>query len=103
MRSRALLSGVVAILLSGACSSDEPVTRERTVAFDNLYGAVAKVPIFVTVDGGPMQQLTASCDAKACSFKVPLTNARHDLTVSVEQGGRRSQPSRVTLDTTNLP
>jgi hypothetical protein len=101
MGPRALLS-VVAIL-AGACSSSEPAARERTVAFDNLYGAVAKVPIYVTVDGGPEQQLTANCDAKACSFKVPLTNARHDLTVAVETGGRRSQPSRVTLDTTNLP
>jgi hypothetical protein len=72
------------------------------VAFDNLYGDVAEVPIYVAVDGGVEQALTASCDAKACTFKLPLTNARHDLTISVVQNGQRSAPARVTLDTSNL-
>jgi hypothetical protein len=72
------------------------------VAFDNLYGNVAEVPVFVTVDGGVEQALTAACDAKACTFKLPLTNARHDLMISVFQNGRRSTAARVTLDTSNM-
>lgn len=103
-----LLAGVaVAILAIGAAwvfrASNAPVIPERTVAFDNLYGSVAEVPIFVTVDSGLEQELTAACDAKACTFKLPLTNARHELTVSVVHDGKRSAPTRVTLDTTNLP
>jgi hypothetical protein len=56
----------------------------------------------VSVDGGPEQSLTATCDPKTCTFKLPLTNARHELVISVEQGGRRSAPARVTVDTSQL-
>lgn len=96
---------VVAILVGGgywAFRAFEDRVPERTVAFDNVYGTVTEVPIFVTVDSGLEQELTATCDAKACTFKLPLTNARHELTVSVVIDGRRSAPARVTLDTTDM-
>ena len=103
-----LLAGVAVAILAIAAfwvfrASNEPVIPQRTVAFDNLYGGVAQVPIFVTVDSGLEQELTATCDAKTCTFKLPLTNALHQLTVSVVHEGRRSPPTRVTLDTRNLP
>ena len=107
MSERALIIAVVvvAVLVGGGYWAFRAVNDrvpERTVAFDNLYGSVAEVPIFVTVDGGLEQELTAACDAKACTFKLPLTNALHELTVSVVHDGRRSEPTRVTLDTSNL-
>jgi hypothetical protein len=108
-RRTLLLAGVaVAIVAIGGAywafrTLSEPDIPQRTVAFDNLYGSAAEVPIFVTVDGGLEQDLTATCDAKACTFKLPLTNARHELTVSVVHDGRRSAPAHVTVDTTNLP
>jgi hypothetical protein len=83
-------------------ASIDPNIPQRTVAFDNLYGSAATVPVFVTVDDGLEQALTATCDAKACTFKVRLTNARHELTVSVIHDGRRSAPARVTVDTSNM-
>ena len=92
-------------VMAAACSHvDKPATDvpTRTVAFDNVYGGADRLPVRVSVDGGPEQSLTATCDPKACTFKLPLTNARHELAISVEQGGRRSAPSRVTVDTTNL-
>ena len=92
------------VMLAGCRPVDPPATDvpSRTVAFDNVYGAANRLPIYVTIDGGPEQSLTATCDAKTCSFKLPLSNARHELAISVEQGGRRSAPSRVTVDTSQL-
>lgn len=97
-----VLSGTAIV---AACSHvDKPATDvpTRTVAFDNVYGGANRLPIHVSVDGGPEQSLTATCDSKTCSFKLPLTNARHELAISVEQGGRRSAPSRVTVDTSQM-
>jgi hypothetical protein len=92
------------VLLAGCRPVDAPATDvpTRTVAFDNVYGGADRLPIHVTIDGGPEQSLTATCDPKTCTFKLPLTNARHELAISVEQGGRRSAPSRVTVDTSQL-
>ena len=75
------------------------VTRPRTIAFDNLYGDSKSLLTHVRVDGGPEQTLTATCTDAACTFELPLTDARHEVLVAVEQDGRRSQPTRVTLDT----
>ena len=102
-----LLSCIVAsamVMLGGCRPLDPPATDvpTRTVAFDNVYGGASRLPIHVTIDGGPEQSLTATCDPKTCTFKLPLTNARHELAISVEQGGRRSAPSRVTVDTSTL-
>ena len=92
------------VMLTGCRPVDPPATDvpTRTVAFDNVYGGADRLPIHVTIDGGPEQSLTATCDSKTCTFKLPLTNARHELAISVEQGGRRSAPALVTVDTTNL-
>ena len=97
-----VLSGTV--IVAGCSHVDKPATDvpTRTVAFDNVYGGADRLPVRVSVDGGPEQSLTATCDPKACSFKLPLTNARHELVISVEQGGRRSAPARVTVDTSQL-
>jgi hypothetical protein len=102
-----LLSCIVAsavVMLGGCRPLDPPATDvpTRTVAFDNVYGGPNRLAIHVTIDGGPEQSLTATCDPKTCTFKLPLTNARHELAISVEQGGRRSAPSRVTVDTSTL-
>jgi len=91
------------MVLAGCRAADPPaaVVPTRTVTFDNVYGA-DRLLAYVTVDGGPQQWLTATCDPMTCSFKLPLTNARHELAISVEQRGRRSAPALVTVDTTNL-
>jgi hypothetical protein len=107
MNTRAVLTlGVVVTLLAlGAFwifrGDDEPVARLRTVAFDNLYGNVTQLPVHVSVDGQPEQAMTAECSEKTCTFSLQLTNAVHNVAISVEQNGRRSAPARVTLDTTN--
>ena len=74
----------------------------RTVAFDNVYGNVDRLPVQVKVDNSASQATTAACDAKTCTFALPLTNARHELEISIEHGGQRSAPTRVTLDTSSL-
>lgn len=91
-------------MLTGCRPVESPATDVpiRTVAFDNVYGGANRLPIHVTIDGGREQSLTATCDPKTCTFKLPLTNARHELAISVEQSGRRSAPSRVTVDTGQL-
>ena len=76
--------------------------RVRTVAFDNVYGNVDRLPVQVRVDGAAEVSTAAACDAKTCTFSLPLTNARHELEISVEQRGQRSAPTRVSLDTSTL-
>ena len=76
--------------------------RERTVAFDNVYGNTKRLQVHVIVDSAPEQVISATCDAKTCTFKLRLTNARHELMMSVNQDGKRSAPTRVTLDTSTL-
>lgn len=75
----------------------------RTVAFDNVYGGVDTLVVQLKLDDRPEETLTANCDAKTCTFDVLLINGRHELELSVQQNGRRSAPTRVTLDTTALP
>ena len=74
----------------------------RTVAFDNVYGNVDRLPAQVKVDDGAEFSTTAACNAKTCTIAIPLANARHELEVSVFHNGQRSPPTRVTLDTRNL-
>jgi hypothetical protein len=76
--------------------------RERTVAFDNTYGK-EQLRVHVSVDRGSEQTLTAACDPTTCTFKLPLTNARHELTLAVELNGQRSAPTTVTVDTRSNP
>lgn len=91
---------VFAFWAFAGAAPDKP--RTRTVAFDNVYGNVKRLQVHVVVDGAVEQTFTAKCDAKTCSFKVPLTNARHELMLSVNQDGKRSSPTRVTLDTSGM-
>ena len=93
----ALASGIV-YQLAPAAEPSKPAVR--SIAFDNVYGNVERLRVFVSVDNLAEQTVTATCDPTTCIFKLPLTNARHDLLLSVEQDGRRSQPTRVTVDTT---
>lgn len=92
------------VMLAGCRPLDPRATDipTRTVAFDNVYGGVNQLPVHVTVDDGPEQSFTVTCDPKTCTFKLPLTNAKHELVISVEQGGRRSAPARVTIDTSQM-
>jgi hypothetical protein len=76
--------------------------RMRTVGFDNLYGNVDRLAVQVRVDDGAEFSSTATCDATTCSLPIQLTNARHQLEISVIHKGQRSAPTRVTLDTSNL-
>ena len=98
---------LVTALLAGpalltACTSREPQTpgiRTRTVAFDNVYGAATSLTVHVAVDGGAEQRLTATCNRKECSFRLPLADGSHLLALSVEQDGKRSSPTTVAVDT----
>lgn len=76
-----------------------PDVRVHTVGFDNRYGNVERLPIHVTVDEGTEQALIAACDATTCTFALPLVDGVHDIRVVVERDGRRSESTRVTLDT----
>lgn len=90
--------------LVSACAGRPPADAPlRTVAFDNKYGAATTLAIHVRVDDGREQSLTATCDPMTCSFQLPLTNAKHELTLTVEQDGQRSEPTLVTVDTGALP
>ena len=103
MKWTALLLAAIATFgckSAGTGSSNIPI---RTVAFDNVYGSTTEVPVRVKVDGGNEQVVTATCDVKTCSFKLPLTNARHELEVAVVLQGRQSQSTRISVDTSKLP
>ena len=76
-----------------------PDVRVHTVAFDNRYGNVERLPIYVTLEDRDEQALVATCDPTTCTFKLALADAVHDISISVEHGGRRSESARVTLDT----
>jgi hypothetical protein len=77
--------------------------HSRNVAFDNVYGNVDRLPVQVTVDDGTEFSTTATCDARTCTIALPLTNARHELKMSVIHNGQRSAPAHVTIDTSALP
>ena len=96
-------AGLGALTACAPVDRQSPDTHTRKVAFDNVYGNVDRLPVHVRVDDGAERATTATCDAKTCTFELPLTNARHELVISVEQKGQRSTPTRVTLDTSDLP
>ena len=98
----ATLVGVTVIAFWALAGAAPDKARERTVAFDNVYGNAKRLQVYVVVDNTPEQGASAKCDAKTCTFKLRLTNARHELMMSVEQDGRRSAPTRVTLDTSGM-
>ena len=74
-------------------------TRLQTVAFDNVYGDVVRLPVYVTLDESTEQMETATCDARTCTFRLAMTDDVHELLISVVLDGKRSEPARVTLDT----
>ena len=76
-----------------------PDIRLHTVGFDNLYGNPGRLPVYVTVDKRPEQTVSAACDPTLCTFELALTDAQHEILISVEHEGRRSTPTRVALDT----
>ena len=79
-----------------------PVTL-RTVGFDNRY-AVTTLRVHVRVDAGREQTLMATCDPQTCAFQLPLSEGRHDLLISVEQNGIRSQFTPMIVGVaTNVP
>jgi hypothetical protein len=94
--------GLTTVAFCTGRSSPTTDVRTRSVAFDNLYSGVTTLPVNVSVDGGAEQRLIATCDAKTCTFKLPLTNAKHELLMVVEQNGKRSTPTRVALDTSDM-
>jgi hypothetical protein len=102
LRFLAVMIGLTVLAFWAFHERPTPKVRVRTVAFDNLYGNVDRLPVQVKVDGGAEYPTAAACDAKTCTFSIPLTNARHELEISIEHGGQRSAPTRVTLDTSNL-
>ena len=73
--------------------------RVHMVGFDNRYGNVERLRIHVTVNGLTEQASVATCDPTMCTFELPLPDAVHEILISVEHDGRRSEPARVTLDT----
>ena len=98
----AACAGLGSVTACAPVDRQSPETHTRKIAFDNVYGNVDRLPVQVRVDGGAERAATATCDAKTCTFELPLTNARHELVISVEQKGQRSAPTRVTLDTSDL-
>ena len=95
------LLAAVAALLWMVVAPNQAALHTRTVALDNAYGGVKTLQVHVTVDGGKEQTLTATCTPQACTFDLPLTDGAHNLSVAVEQGGRRSAPTAVKIDTRN--
>ena len=73
------------------------------VAFDNSYGPATTLPVHVAVDGGAEQTYPAACDEKTCSFLVLLTSGPHTLTLAVERGGIRSEPTTITVEVPPAP
>jgi hypothetical protein len=103
--TRTLVTIAAALAILAACGAKTPpVPRSpagsglRTVAFDNVYGNVASLTVYASVDGGMEQKLPATCNAKTCTFTIPLSNERHQLLLAVEQNGKRGEATKVTLD-----
>ena len=74
----------------------------RAVAFDNTYRNATRLRIYFKVDDAAEKSETATCDRRTCTFLLQLTNARHVVELSVEQNGKRSAPTKVSLDTTAM-
>jgi len=102
LRFLAVMLGLTVLAFWAFHERTAPPVHTRTVAFDNLYGNVDRLPVQVKVDGRPEYPTAATCDAKTCTFTMPLTNARHEVEISIEHNGQRSAPTRVTLDTSAL-
>ena len=68
------------------------------MAFDNVYGNVVSLTVYASVDGGAEQKLPASSNPKTCTFTIPLSNEPHQLSLAVEQNGKRGEATKVTLD-----
>jgi hypothetical protein len=98
------LVGLVMMVVAiwGLIEARTPDVHTRQVAFDNTYGDTTQLQVYVEVDESAVQPVTAICDETTCIFDLPLTDARHTVELSVEQNGKRSAPTRVTLDTTSL-
>lgn len=99
----AVMLGLTVLAFWAFHERPEVQVHARDVAFDNVYGNVDRLPVQIKVDGGAEVSTTAGCDAKTCTFSIPLTNARHELEISIEQNVQRSPPTRVTLDTSAFP
>jgi hypothetical protein len=78
-----------------------PREHMRTVAFDNRYGATT-LTVHVRIDGGPEMTSSATCDPQTCLFQAPMTNAHHELALSVTQNGQRSESTMVSVDTSGM-
>jgi hypothetical protein len=105
-KSLCLLTLCAALTAPLACSSHERLSsdaRTRKVEFDNVYGKTSSLTVHVIVDGGREQTLVARCSEKTCGFEIPLTNGPHTVLLADEQSGKRSTPTTVTVDTSNLP
>ena len=81
----------------------EPDTRPRKIAFDNLYKGATTLRVHAKVDDGQEQSVTATCDAKVCTFLFPMTDGVHQMTLAIEQNGVRGTSARYTLDTSKIP
>lgn len=101
MKRLSAVPGLAALTLLAACGAQSTAVagQPRVIAFDNVYGRVETVKVYVTVDGGDEQTRMATCGQNTCSFSVPLTDGTHTLLLSVEQDGKRSRPTTVTVDT----
>jgi hypothetical protein len=77
-----------------------PEVRVHVVGFDNRYGNLERLPIYVSVDNRPEQASVAACNPATCTFELPLPDGPHQVRIWVELDGKRSEPTSVTLDTT---
>jgi len=102
LRFLAVMLGLTVLAFWAFHERAAPPVPTRTVAFDNVYGNVDRLPVQVRLDGGAEYPTAATCDANTCTFTMPLTNARHELEISIEHNGRRSAPTRITLDTSGM-
>ena len=102
LRYLAVLLVVTVLAFSVVYLVDSPPPEERVhvLGFDNRYGSADRLTIHVSVDKRPEQPNVATCGPVTCTFKLPLPDGPHEILISVEHNGRRSAPSRMTVDTT---
>ncbi len=101
-----LVIGLGLMVLAFWAVHDEPGPRARTpeirlrsVAFDNRYGDAERLSVYVKTDDQPEQMVSATCDAKTCTFQLAMADGVHELLIAVDHNGQRSDPAKVTLDT----
>ena len=102
---RSLVTVVAGLTILAACGAKTPAVPGspagsdlRTLAFDNVYGNVASLIVYASVDGGAERRLRATCNPKTCTFALPLSKEPHELQLAVEQDGKRGEATKVTLD-----